>query len=369
MNLLVDVAAELQKEALGANPEAYNQKVKAIREAYEVLDRSMVNQDAVPSATLREAMVLADFPLYFGHVLSRAFLKEYPEQESSWKTYTFADTVPDFRAVDRFRTDEMDTLVRRKELGEVKQTSVSESKISYSVEEYARGYTISWRTLVDDDMGEIKKFPQKLARTVGRFEADYVNALYDNATVKATLSGLGGNYYLDYALSINSLIHAYERFALRTDSKGNPISVAPVYLVTNPVWKLKVQEILGGVDTTLTMPAVPRVTKNLLQWIPDPYMSSTSEWFLFANPGDIPAVTVARMRGYEAPRMYMKAPDMVPIGSNGTGGGSPSWLTGSFAHGEIEFLVQDIIGAWNDATYVGVTDYHGILYSKGTSDL
>ena len=40
---------------------------------------------------------------------------------------------------------------------------------------------------------------------------------------------------------------------------------------------------------------------------------------------------------------------------------------GSFETGDIEYLVQDVIGGWDDATYVGVTDFRGIYYSAGTT--
>jgi hypothetical protein len=40
---------------------------------------------------------------------------------------------------------------------------------------------------------------------------------------------------------------------------------------------------------------------------------------------------------------------------------------GSFATGDIEFMVEDIVGGWDDAVYVGVTDPRGIYWSSGTT--
>ena len=49
------------------------------------------------------------------------------------------------------------------------------------------------------------------------------------------------------------------------------------------------------------------------------------------------------------------------------GSAPQSYRLGDFATGNIEFMVEDIIGGWDDATYVGVTDFRGIYYSSGTT--
>ena len=40
---------------------------------------------------------------------------------------------------------------------------------------------------------------------------------------------------------------------------------------------------------------------------------------------------------------------------------------GDFHTGDIEFSVDDVIGGWDNATYVGVSDFRGIYYSNGTT--
>ena len=50
-----------------------------------------------------------------------------------------------------------------------------------------------------------------------------------------------------------------------------------------------------------------------------------------------------------------------------TGTAPSAFLMGSFATGDIEFMVEDVVGAWDDASYVGVTDFRGLYYSSGTT--
>jgi hypothetical protein len=360
--MVVEVAHEIQKEALGADPAQLNTKMTQLQESYRVLDSFLSNPVSVAPSAIREAMVIADFPIYFGQAISRSFYADYPSRVGSWKDYCFIDETPDFRLVDRMRTNEFTGLVKRSELGQAKQEQLAQTRIQYAVDEYAKGFSISWRTLINDDMGEIARFPQKLLRAALRFEDAYASALYDNTTTQAALVALGANYAAVCGVTVAGLKAAYEAFLNRTDAQGNPLNIAPKYVVTSPVHELTFREILAGIDPALTAPAITRVTKDLLQWRADPYIGVATDYYLLADPADIPAVTVARLRGYARPQVFLKAPDMVPFAGGGSLG-TPSWLTGDFENGEIEFMVLDIVGGWNDATYVGVTDFQGIFYA------
>jgi hypothetical protein len=86
-------------------------------------------------------------------------------------------------------------------------------------------------------------------------------------------------------------------------------------------------------------------------------------WYLFADPAEIPAVTVVRQQGVPGPFTYMKEPEIRVLS-----GTAPQQFTlGSFATGDIEYGVSDLIGGWDDATYVGATDWRGLYYSSGTT--
>jgi len=362
LQMVLEVAHEINKEAYGTKPEILNTKMLEIREAYGVVDQLLSTPQQVSPQIAREAMTIADFPLYFGQAISRAFYAEYAMKPASYGEFTFLDEVPDFRDVDRLRTDEFDTLVLREELGQAKAAIITETQIQYKVNEFARGFSISWRTLVNDDMGEIRTFPHKLMRAAQRHEWSFISNLYDNATSQAGLNALGTDFGDSLNIDVAGLKSAYEKFLNRTDAKGNPLLVTPRFVVTHPIHELTMREILAGFDPAGTNALMPRVTQGLLQWRPDPYIATTTDWYLFADPSDIPAVTVARLRGYPRPTVYLKAPDMVPFSGAGSLG-SPSWLTGDFENGEIEFMVLNIIGGWDDATFEGVTDFRGIFYA------
>lgn len=361
IQMVEEFAVEQAKETI-ADVSALNERTQLIRQSMATIDRALSNPSTVSGVEIRQAMTTSSFLTYFGEMLSRAFYKEYPQRVGDWKDYTTRDVTPDFRPVQRMRMGEFEDLVPRAEMTSPARSQVSEAAITYQVSEFARAYDLHWHVLVNDDLSEVQRFPSKLLRAAARFEGRFVSGLYSNPIVHASLAALGPNYSRNpLPLSVDGIKTAYESFMARRDADGNPITVTPVFLVTNPVHELTCREILAGIDPTLTAPAVTRVTKDLLRWKGDPFIQDPNDWYLMAAPTDLPVVTVARLRGYESPRVYMKAPNMLPYESNGSFG-SANWIFGDFETGALTFMVQDIIGGWDDPTWVGVTEFQGIFH-------
>lgn len=364
LQMVLEFAVEDARARL--TPHDFNARSRALQSAYNVLDSTInptVNH-SIESRQMMEAMSIADFPTYFGNIISRAFYADYPLRVGRWATYTTPDESPDFRSVERGRLSEFGTLHRRMDRGETTMDHLEESWLNYAVEEYSNAFGLSWRIIVNDDMQQVQRFPQKLLNAALRFEDTYVNSRWDNATTRAALTALGANYTAALAFTVEGIISAWEKFAARTTPDGHPLNITPRYLVAHPTKQLKAQEILAGIDVSASNSTI-RATRGLLEFVPDPYLSNPAHWYLMADPSELATITVLRMRGYDRPRVYMKAPNMVPFTPGGGPSGSPSWMMGDFEHGEIEFMVHDIIGSWDDATYVGLTDYHGIFWSSG----
>lgn len=315
----------------------------------------------------REVMTTAHFDVYFADALSRAFFKDYQYQGGTWQRYTYADTAPDFRDVDRFRMTEPGTLFLRREKAEAKATNIADSEVHYGVEEYARQFDISWRALMNDDLGKIRETPAKMAQAARRFEDGFVSALYDNATTQAALVGLGAAYAGTGRLTAANLAIAINAMRSRVDAAGNPINIAGLWLVIPPILEMQAQVILGstlmaGVATN-DLNVLPRFVRGYFM---DPYIATAAPnvpWYLFADPAEIAAVPVARLQGWNGPFTYMKRSSIESI----NGSAPAAFLMGSFETGDIEYAVSDVIGGWDSATWVGVTDANGIYYSSGTT--
>lgn len=313
----------------------------------------------------REVMTTAHFADYFSTALSREFRRQYEYQRADWLSYTFQDEAPDFRDVDRFRMTEPGTLYKRRQKGESTATSIATTLVQYGVDEYSRQFDVSWRAILNDDLGKIRETPSAMVRAARRFEDQFVSNLYDNATSQAALVALGAVYAGTGRLTLANLAVGVNAMMQRTDAGGNKIDVGRIWLVIPPILKVQAATILndviayGGPDSNVMSTFLAGVKV-------DPYIATSGAdvpWYLFAEPQSIPAVTVARLRGFPEPITFMKESNIALI----SGTAPAAFLMGSAETGDIEYFVETVIGGWDDATYVGITDYQGIYYSSGTT--
>ncbi|HUV28107.1 MAG TPA: Mu-like prophage major head subunit gpT family protein [Anaerolineales bacterium] len=316
---------------------------------------------------LKEVMTTAHFATYFADALSRMFYKDYEYVVGTWRQYTYQDQTPDFRNVDRFRMSEPGTLRLRREKAESKTTHIEASRIYYSVDEYSEQFDVSWHTIMNDDLSKIRETPQRMAKAAARFEDQFVSALYDNAVTQAFIAGLGAPWAGTGRLTAANLAVGINAMSVRTDINGNQMNINKIHLVIPTVLRMQAgvilrSELMAGVATN---------DKNILsEYIAgvhvDPYIATAGinvPWYLFADPAEIPTVTVARLNGFDRPWTYKKKSDVEPM----SGSAPAPFMMGSFATGDIEYGVSDIIGGWADASYVGVTDFRGLFYSSGTT--
>jgi hypothetical protein len=353
-----DVAPILQQKPLILPVDEAMTRLAALREIGR-------NGRRMNPEQLREVMTTAHFANYFADAISRAFYADYQYDEGTWQDYTYADTVPDFRDVARFRMSEPGTLQKRREKAQHSATYVTETEINYGVEEYSREFDVSWRTILNDDLGKIRETPTRMANAARRWLDAWVSALYDNATTQAALIALGAVYGGTGRLTAANLAIGLNAMMQRVDAQGNQMNINRVWLVIPKVLEIQAADILqdvlayGGPGGNVLNQFVAGVRV-------DPYIGfagANVPWYLFADPGEVPTVTVARLEGWPGPVTFMRESDVSLIS-----GSAPSAFTmGDFATGNIWFGVEDVIGGWDDATYVGVTDFRGIFYSNGTT--
>jgi hypothetical protein len=335
-------------------------RISALREMFR-------NHRNMTADQFQEVMTVAHFATYFADALSRSFYSDYAYQVGQWMNYTFPDTAPDFRDVDRARMSEPEELKRRRELRDSAETEVAATWISYGVEEYSNAFVVSWQTIMNDDLAEIQRTPARMANAARRWADTFVSALYDNATTQASLIALGLVYggtgrltHLNLAVGLNAMRQ-------RLDTRGNPINIPRVHLVIPSILEIQARTIMASTLAAGIATNDANVLPGFLAgiWI-DPYITTTAAsvpWYLFADPSNIPAVTVARLRGWTQPIVYQRASDIRII----SGSVPAPFLLGDARHGAIRYYVEDILGGWDSATWVGVTDHNGIYYSNGTT--
>jgi hypothetical protein len=327
--------------------------------------RELANWRQMDSEELRETMTTAHFAAYMTNALSRQFYRDYGYQGGQWTRYIFQDTVPDFRNVDRFRMTEPENLVKRREKQNHRDGGIQPSALSYGVDEFSRKFDVSWRAILNDDLGEIQRTPQRMANAARRSLDSFVSNLYDNTTSQAALIALGALYAGTGRLTLANLAVGVNALKQRVDTKGNKVAINRITLVIPPVLEIQAAQILK--DIMGTGSATQNVIGTFIDSVQvDPYISfsgSDVPWYLFADPNEIPAVTLARLQGWPGPIVAMRDSDIRLI----QGTAPAAFLMGDLDTGDIVYLVEDVWGGYDNVTYGGITDPLGIYYSSGTT--
>jgi len=131
-----------------------------------------------------------------------------------------------------------------------------------------------------------------------------------------TYFGSGNGNYISgasTALASAALSSAVEKFRKQTDPDGHPIKLSPKFLVVPPELEATADElfvsrnlIYGG--ATAAKQGEANIHANKYEPLCSPYLSnssysgySTTAWYLFGDPADIPAFGIAYLDGNEAP--------------------------------------------------------------------
>lgn len=301
-----------------------------------------------------EAMSTDLFPKLFADSLDRQLYGAYTAAPVTWSNYIRRGVVNDFREVKRFATTGIRGLLDIvPELDEHKRRTQAETEYKYAVARYAAGFAVSFETMINDDLGAFQRLPQDLAQSARDTEEYLATKLWAGATGLNTAFYTSGNANIltsNPALTRASLQDAITLLMKRTDERGNPIVVTAVELVVGPGLALQAQEIINateyrvvGADGNVTIISGNGVAANLRVntnfWLPTVATSNAdTTWAVFANPTSTarPAGELGFLRGYEAPALYEKTPDMRRIG-----GGDVMW---SFNNASAEKKVEHILG-------------------------
>lgn len=290
-------------------------------------------------ADFAEAMTTSDFPLLFADSLDRQLYGAYEAIEPTWQNYARSATVNDFKEVKRFATSGIRGLLEKVGEGtEHKRRAQTEAEYTYRVDKYEAGFALTWEAMINDDLDAFMRMPQDLADSVRDSEEEFVTRLFCGVSGPLTTVYTSGNAnFIDASaaapLTRDNLQAAITTLMKRRDDKNNPIAVKGVELVVGPGLALEAEEIINATQYRVVeangnvriisgngVGAGLRVSVNY--WIPSVATTEHADtsWWLFATPGGArPALEFGRLRGFEAPALYEKIPDMRRLGGGDEG--------------------------------------------------
>ena len=260
---------------------------------------------------------------------NKTLLAGYEESPFTWSMWARqAGSVSDFKDIKRNRFSEAPNLSVVPENKDYPEGVMSDAKETYSIEKYGQIFSVTWETIVNDDLDAISRIPSmhgNAARrtqnakvyevlTANRAMAD--TGLLFNATAQTTAGGHANYTSSGTVISVASLNVAFTSMMTKKGLNSSVnIKVMPVYLIVPAAIAATAMQVLGSMaDPSAGGSAAGNSnTHNIygpggsrsLTLIVDPELDANSvqSWYLAASPSQIDTVELAFLAGEETPTL------------------------------------------------------------------
>jgi len=262
------------------------------------------------------------------NVANKALMKSFEDHEVTATKLCDSDTAPDFKqkTLARFTLGGGLTLVGPD--GEIKHVDADDETYNTQVKTRAAMITLTREMIINDDLGAFLRIPKLFGRKskLSLDEVFYTLLLANTGSFFAS-----GNSNLvaaasTEALSINGLTAAETLFLTQTDKVGDPIAVLPKYLVVPPqlyntahvlMTSTHVNEAAtAGSPAPDLNPHAGKYEVVMSQFLQNANITgySTTAWYLFADPGLLPAFCITYLNGQQSPQIESAEVDFNKLG-------------------------------------------------------
>ncbi|MGV0909580.1 prohead protease/major capsid protein fusion protein [Martelella sp. FOR1707] len=252
----------------------------------------------------------SDFPLLLQAAGERVLMSAYQLAESPLKSaLARRGTATDFRPKTKLKVSDAGLLEKVSESGEIRATTRAESAESYAVESFGRIFALSFKAIVNDDLGAFGDWSTQAGRMAAQTEAKLLFELLvgdaGNGPVMGednkTLFHAGHeNLLTGAALDVAGLSVARKSFRGLKAPGGEKISVAPKFLLVGSELETDAEKVLAVLAANTVSEQNPFAGK--LELVVEPRIEDKS-WYLFADPAAQPVFEWSYLSGYEGPQI------------------------------------------------------------------
>jgi len=270
----------------------------------------------------------ADFEAYhttgsFSNILqdaaNKTLLAAYEEAPYSWSIWARQGaSAEDLKALNRTRFSEAPNPEEVPEGHDYPEKAMSDSKESYRVAKFGESFTVSWETIVNDDLDAISRVPAMHGNAMRRLQNKKVyEVLTSNPTMGDGYSLFSSSHASGdntsgaaAAPSVTTLNAAFVKMmtqkGLTTDAI---INVIPRYLIVPVAYSATALELVNS--TSYVLANSNQGVKNIygvnaerpLTVVVDPQLdaNSATNWYLAADTAQIDTVELTFLSGEESP--------------------------------------------------------------------
>ena len=287
------------------------------------ISRSRVAELALNPRILRDAYggvislaSTSDFPFILEDAMGKSLRSAYTETPSTWQIWVRKVTAPDFKDIKRVALSEAPDLTERDEGAPVTYATLTETRETYALVEYAKGIILTRRAIINDDLDAFSRIPVLQGNAARRNEDDVAYAILTaNAALAdsvalfsvATHANMAGTAA---APSVASLNAGQGSMRIQTGIGGDAIlNLTPKFLVAPAALEGTVKELLTSqVNPAATAVNVVNIWQGGLTPVIEPRLdaNSTIMWYLACDYNQIDTIELAFLEDEQAPVLKTK---------------------------------------------------------------
>lgn len=270
------------------------------------------------------AQSTSDFDNILLDAANKTLRTAYEETPTVWNIWARKNTNPDFKAGNRLQLSEAGMPVERKEGGELKYNTLTDSKTAVTLTEYVNGIKLTRRAIINDDLSAFNRIPTLLGNSYKRLEDSLAfGVLTANATLTQTGGALFNSTALTSAAGHANLISSggaaptvttlaatsallRKQLGLKkttADSAGAYLNTQPVAIIVPVALEVVAAQLVGSNVDPSKSNAAMNPYFNALKVVSHPLLdaNSATAWYLAADPNMVDGVEVCFLQDEQAP--------------------------------------------------------------------
>jgi hypothetical protein len=312
---------------------------EVIRAAGRYVRPGKVDNDTIRAAFEADRTIQASggefstisLPGILSNLANKQLLKSFEAVNTVSNTFCDTTDAVDFKAFSRYRLTANGMFEKVGQDGELKSTNLSEESYTNQLDTYGRLIALTRQQIINDDLGAFLQIPRLLGRQGAlAVESAVFTLLLSNPTI-------GGNQFFSTAnanylsggtstLDLDGITAAEVAFLNQVDVAGNPVLLSPAIMLVPTTLKV-ISERYYKESTILQVPAnskmVPANNPHAGKFTPvsSHYLNaqgitnqSATGWYLFADPEDVAAMSIAYFRGQGTPVIESGETDFNTLG-------------------------------------------------------
>lgn len=252
----------------------------------------------------------SDFPSLLENVLGKELQRAYGSFPETWSSVAITSSVPDFKQNSRIRLGSFNSLDVINEGDEYTHGSFSEEKENITASTKGKMISFTRQAVINDDLGGFLRMTQMLGRAAARTVGNDVYALINS---NPTMSDGIAFFHADHnnlagsgaPPTVTTVGAGRSSMRLQQDPDGNDyLDIRPQSFVV-PVALEDTANVLVASETDpgQANSRKPNPIRGFAEVVSDPRLdgTSTTAWYLFADPQLVPSYEVAFLDGNQNP--------------------------------------------------------------------